>query len=300
MLAGMASPDFNLLTAFDVLLAEGSVSGAAERLNVSVSAMSRTLARLRELTGDPLLVRAGRGLVPTPRALSLREPVARVLRDAQALFDGGALELTRLQRTFVIRANEGFVQSFGAAWLARLWREAPDVCLRFAPKADKSVAPLRDGGLDLEVGVLGDSGPEVRVQRLFCDRFVGVVHPRHPLAATPVTPARYAEAIHVSVSRRGRRHGPIDAALAQQGLQRRVAVVVPEFSAALALAAAGELVASVPERQTAAARVGLHSFALPVATPELTVMQMWHPRLDADPAHAWLRQCLREVCAEPG
>jgi len=295
----MPSRDLNLLTALNALLAEGSVAKAAQRLEVSISAMSRTLTRLRELTGDPLLVRGGRGLVPTPRALELREPVARILRDAQAVFNGGpSLDLAHLQRTFAIRANEGFVQAFGAAWLARLRQDAPGVCLRFVPKADKAVAPLRDGSVDMDIGVLGDSGPEVRVQMLFSDHFIGVVRKQHPLASIAMTPEHYAACSHVSVSRRGHVHGPIDAALAQMGLQRDIAIVVPSFPAALALVAESDLVASVPARQTVAARAGLHSFELPVATPELTVMQMWHPRLDADAAHTWLRSCLREICAD--
>lgn len=295
----MSSRDLNLLTALDALLAEGSVAKAAQRMEVSISAMSRTLARLRELTGDPLLVRGGRGLVPSPRALALREPVARILHDANAVFDGDAsLDLAHLQRTFAIRANEGFIQAFGAVWLARLRQEAPGVCLRFVPKADKAVAPLREGRVDLDIGVLGDSGPEVRVQMLFSDHFIGVVRSQHPLASGGITPESYAACSHVSVSRRGYVHGPIDVALAQLELQRDVAIVVPSFPAALALVAESDLVASVPARQTVAARAGLHSFELPVETPEITVMQMWHPRLDADAAHAWLRSCLREICAD--
>jgi DNA-binding transcriptional LysR family regulator len=297
--SAMSTPDFNLLAVLDVLLAEGSVAGAARRLRLSPSAMSRALARLRETTGDPLLVRAGRGLVPTPRAIELREQVGRLVQDAQAVLrPAEKLDLTRLVRTFTLRTREGFVENFGPALLARVGREAPGVRLCFVQKLDKDSTPLRDGVVDLETGVIGNStAPELRVQALFRDRFIGAVHLGHPLAAVEITPARYAAARHIAVSRRGLGAEPVDEALAPLGLQRKVAAIVGGFSAALALARESDLVASVPERHTGKLRAGMLSFALPVATPEITVSLMWHPRLDADPAHRWLRACVREVCA---
>jgi len=118
--------DLNLLVALDVLLAEGSVARAARRLRLSPSAMSRTLARLRETTGDPLLVRAGRSLVPTPRALELREPVSRLVQDGEAVLRPQEnLDLERLVRTFTLRTSDGFVENVGPALLARLRGEAP-------------------------------------------------------------------------------------------------------------------------------------------------------------------------------
>lgn len=294
----MTSPDLNLLFALDVLLAEGSVARAASRLRLSPSAMSRTLARLREATGDPLLVRAGRGLVPTPRAEELRQQAGRVVADAEALLRPATLlDLATLDRIFTLRTNEGFVEEFGPRLVARVEAEAPGVRLRFAPKADKDVASLRDAAIDLEIGVAGDSGPEVRIQALFRDRFVGAVRAGHPLSEGGVTPERYAAGRHISVSRRGRERGPIDEALAQLGLQRTVVCMVSGFSAALAMARASDLIASVPERHTQGARAGMVSFPLPVTTVEVTISMLWHPRLDADPAQRWLRDCVREVCA---
>lgn len=297
--AGMSTPDFNLLAVLDVLLAEGSVAGAARRLRLSPSAMSRALARLRETTGDPLLVRAGRGLVPTPRAIELREQVGRLVQDAQAVLrPAETLKLQQLARTFTLRTREGFVENFGPALLARVGAEAPGVRLCFVQKLDKDSTPLRDGAVDLETGVIGkNTAPELRVQALFRDRFVGVARLGHPLGEGEITPARYAAARHIAVSRRGLGAEPVDEALAPLGLQREVAAIVGGFSAALALAGASDLVASVPERHTGKLRAGLLSFALPVATPEFTVSLLWHPRLDADPAHRWLRACVREVCA---
>ena len=294
----MSTPDLNLLVTLDVLLAEGSVARAAQRLRLSPSAMSRALARLRETTGDPLLVRAGRGLVPTPRALELREQVRQVVHDAEAVLrPAETLDLRRLVRTFTLRTSEGFVESFGPDLIARVGEEAPGVRLRFVPKPDKDSASLRDGIVDLETGVVGKTtGPEVRAQALFRDRFIGVVRLGHPLGQGEITPSRYASGRHVFVSRRGLDKGPIDEALKPFGLEREIVTIVGGFSTALALARASDLIATVPERHTGKLRAGMHSFPLPVAAPELTISLLWHPRLDADPAHRWLRERVRDAC----
>jgi DNA-binding transcriptional LysR family regulator len=302
----MADADLNLLTALDALLSEGSVAGAARRLRLSASAMSRTLARLRAATGDPLLVRAGRGLVPTPHAAALRERVRGLAQEVQAVLRPavGGLDVAALERVFTLRANEGFVEAFAGRLITAVAEAAPGVRLRFAPKPDKDVRSLREGLADLEVGVLGETGPEVRVQALFQDRFVGVVRQGHPLTTGAVTPERYAACGHVVASRRGLMKGPVDEALAQLGLARRVVAVVPSFPAALAVACASDLVALVTasflgaeqERQSEPARAAAQGFPLPVETEAITVSQMWHPRMDADPAHRWLRGVVVSVC----
>jgi len=295
----MARPDLNLLVTLDVLLAEGSVARAARRLRLSPSAMSRALARLREATGDPLLVRAGRDLVPSPRALELRDRVSQLVHDAEAaLRPADKLSPAELDRAFTLRTSEGFVENFGAKLLARVFAEAPGVRLRFLPKIDKDSTPLRDGTVDLETGVVGKTtGPEVRTQALFRDRFVGVVRTGHPLTKGEITAARYAAARHIHISRRGLGKGPIDDALAPLGLAREIATTVAGYSAALALARASDLVASVPERHTGDLRAGMHSFTLPFPIAGITVSMLWHPRMDGDPAHRWLRGCVRDACA---
>jgi DNA-binding transcriptional LysR family regulator len=296
----MLGPDLNLLTTLDVLLAEGSVVRAAKRLQLSASAMSRTLARLRETTGDPLLVRAGRGLVPSPRAIELRERVARLVQDANAVLrPAEAIDLAQLARTFTLRTSEGFVETFGPAILERVSAQAPRVRLRFIQKPHKDSAPLREGSVDLETGVVDKTiGPEVRSAALFRDRLVGVVRAGHPLSKGPVTATRYASGKHISVARGAPGADPIDEALTQLGLEREiVAFLEAGFAAALALARASELIVAVPEQHTARLRAGMHSVALPFTMAEFTVSLLWHPRLDADVAHRWLRSCVRDVCA---
>ncbi len=296
----MSMPDFNLLITLDVLLAEGSVARAAQRLRLSPSAMSRALTRLRETTGDPLLVRAGRGLVPTPRALELRKRVGLLVQDAEAVLrPAEMLNLEQLVRTFTLRTSDGFVENFGPGLVARISEEAPGVRLHFVQKTSKDSAPLREGTVDLETGVVGETtSPEVRTRALFRDRFIGVVRIGHPLSQGEITPSRYASGMHVLVSRRGYHKGPMDEALEPFGLEREIVTIVGGFSAALALARASELIATVPERHTGNLRAGLYSFPLPVSPPEITVSMLWHPRMDADPAHRWLRGCVRDVCTE--
>lgn len=260
--------------------------------------MSRALARLREATGDPLLVRAGRGMVTSPRALELRDSVSQLVHDAQtALRPVGKLDLGRLERTFTLRATEGFVENFGASLLTRIAQEAPGVRLHFLHKLEKASAPLRNGIIDLETGVVDkEIGPEVRTQALFRDRYVGVVRAGHPLSVGEITASRFAAASHVHVSRRDGDNGPVDDALAALGLERRISTVVGGFAAALALARASDLVTTVHERHSGSLFAGMFCFTLPLPIPQFTVSLLWHPRLDADQAHRWLRGCVQDAC----
>lgn len=222
------------------------------------------------------------------------------MRDAEAvLVPQAEPDLKRLARTFTLRTSDGFVESFCPAILARVLAEAPGVRLRFVQKPDKDGAPLRDGSVDLETGVLETTtSPELRAHALFRDGLVGAARAGHPLTKARITTARYAAGQHVTVSRARLEKG-IDDALDALGLgvHRNSAVVVGGFSTALALARASDLIATVPERHTGSLRTGMHTFPLPFSTPKFTVSMLWHPRLDADPVHRWLRSCVRDACA---
>jgi DNA-binding transcriptional LysR family regulator len=299
----MSNLDLNLLTALDVLLCEGSVTGAARKLGLSSSAMSRTLTRLREATGDPLLVRAGRRLVPTPRATAMRDQVHALVQDARAVLghQAGTIDMATVDRIFTIRAGEGFVERFAVPLVAAISAAAPAIRLRFASKPDKDAGPLREGEIGLEVGVIGTSAPEIRCKLLFRDRFVGAARSGHPLLSGAITAERYAAYRHVVTSRRGTFTGPVDAALAELGLPKLTMVVVPGFSDALRLAAASDLIALVPiscfGSEDPGAR-GLSVFPLPVSTPDIAISAIWHPRMDADPVHRWLRDIVFATCGQ--
>jgi len=294
----MSGPDLNLLVTLDALLQHGSVAGAGRKLGLSPSAMSRALARLRTITGDPLLVRAGRGLVATRRADAMRDEIHRLVEDARAVLrPADTVDLYGLDRTFVLRTSDGFAETIGPALLQRVAEEAPHACIRFIRKLDKDSGGLRAGDIDLETGVLGHTiSPEVRAQALFVDRYVGVVRADHPLSTGTVTAARYADGRHVQVMRQGLNAGTIDEELEALGLARTIVTTVDGFAAALALTRGSDLISTVPERHTLGLRHGMVTFALPVHTEAFTVSLLWHPRMESDPAHRWLRTLVRRTC----
>ncbi|RKG92204.1 LysR family transcriptional regulator [Corallococcus terminator] len=297
----MADLDLNLLVALDALLREGSVARAAERLHLSAPAMSRTLTRIRTALGDPVLVRAGRGLVPTPRALALQEQVRAVVREATALLAPGTpTPPAQLTRTLTVRVNDGIIPLLGASLYQRARDEAPGLTLRFVAEGTEDVEALRDGDVDLDIGVQNALGPEIRVQRLGEDTFAVLVARTSPLARGKLTLERFARAEYVVASRRGMTRNPLDALLERRGHVRRVTGVVPNLLAAAALVARTQAIAVVPSvfARSAAALMPLRVRAVPLETGSFVVAQAWHPRFDRDPAHVWLRRSVKTLWDE--
>ncbi|RKN46684.1 LysR family transcriptional regulator [Streptomyces hoynatensis] len=297
--------DAHLAVALDALLAEQSVTRAAARLHTSPAAMSRTLARLRRILQDPLLVRAGQAMVPTPRAEALREEAAAVVRRLGALLSPGAgIDPAELRRTFTLQTAD-LVGAALAPGLLRLARqEAPGVSFRLRAEELEAAGALRDGRIDVEVGSIDHVDPETRVEDIVTLRMMAAVRPGHPLAEGTLTPARLAAAEHVVVSRRGRFTGPLDSALAELNLRRRVAVVLSGHLAAMTLAARSDLVCLVPAAPAGAApspltddatALGLRLLDIPLPLPPLTIGMAWHPRHAADGAHHWLRTAVRRT-----
>ncbi|MFE6163811.1 LysR family transcriptional regulator [Streptomyces sp. NPDC056486] len=301
--------DANLAVALDALLAEQSVTRAAARLHTSPAAMSRTLARLRRILQDPLLVRAGQTMVPTPRAQALRDEAATVVSRLGALLTPGAgVDPASLRGTFTLQAADliGAALAPGLLRLAR--QEAPEVSLRFRAEDLEAGPALRDGRIDLEVGSIDHVDPETQVEELVALRMAAAVRPGHPLTEGTLTPDRLAAAEHVVVSRRGRFKGPLDTALAELNLQRRVAVVLPSHMAAMALSAVSDVVCLVPTALPGAApspvtdpatTLGLHLLDIPLPLPSLSVGMAWHPRQAADGGHRWLRDTVRRTLVAP-
>lgn len=298
IVARMSQPDLNLLHTLDVLLVEQNVTRAARRLGLSSSAMSRALSRLRAVTGDQLLVRAGRGLVPTTRATEMRDKVRVLVEEANALLrptDG--LNLATLQRTFTLRTSDGFAETFGPSLIRTVLAEAPGVRLRLVRKLDKDSQGLRDGTVDLETGVVAaEISPEIRAQALFTDRYIGVVRPNHSLTRQELSPHAFAACQHVVAWRPGLDLGEMDTILGDLGLTRDIVTTVDGFAAALALARGSDLVATVPEKHTIGLRQGMYAFAVPLPLGSFTISLLWHPRLDGDPAHRWLRKTMDAAC----
>lgn len=290
--------DANLLFALDALLETGSVTGAAERMGLSVPAMSRTLVRIRKLLGDPIMVQAGRGLVPTPKALEMRARVHSLVKEARDLANQSVSSLADVERTFTIRTEESFAGVFASAIEKAIRRKAPKVVLRFMSQGEEAVGPLREGVVDLDIGDIKLRSPEVKIQKLYESRFVGVVRSGHPLARVRVTAKRFVEHEHISASRRGLAWGPIDDALQELGLKRKISLIAPTFSGALMIAATSDLVAAVPDYVTRSAVMlyGLYIFPLPVRTRANHISVAWHPRFSTDPIHRFVRESITQVC----
>jgi DNA-binding transcriptional LysR family regulator len=291
--------DLNLVEALDALLTESSVTKAAERLNTSAPAMSRTLARLRRAFGDPLLVRAGRDLVPTPRALELRGEVHSVAVRARALFaPSNTADPRTAVRMFDLQVTDMLSTTFIPSLIDDLRIQAPGISLRLRPESIEDTPALREGLVDLEIGIIRPGEPEIRSETLVTETLIGAVRPDHPLARTKtVTPRRFAAADHIVMSRRGRAHGPIDERLADLGLRRRVAAVVPTFASALFLARETDVVCVAPARlgRSMLDTLGLRTFPIPLALPSLTIGMAWHPRNHHDRTHQLLRERIRHL-----
>ncbi|WP_406473119.1 LysR family transcriptional regulator [Streptomyces sp. NBC_01615] len=296
-------PDMNLLPALDALLRTGSVAGAAAELNVSPSAMSRTLGQLRRVVGDPLLVPSGRGLTLTPRAHEMQPRVQAALAAAvAALRPPREVELATLRREFRIRTNDGVAMSLGAPLLALAAREAPGVRLRLLPEGDEDPADLRTH-VDLDVGELPDPLPhDVRSSALHEHRYVAIARADAEFARGPLTAARFAALPHITVTRRGRTHSVVDERLAELGLHRDILATAPTYAAACFFALRTDALALVPsEVATEASRVmPLAVLEIPLDLPTVASGQAWHVRLDTDPAHRWLRGALARVAERVG
>jgi len=295
----MKSIDLNLLTALDALLTAGSVTGAAQAMHLSTPAMSHTLARIRDALGDAILVRAGRRLVPTARAVELREPLRRLIEDARRLTEQvDARELARLPREFVIRAPEGMAIVQGTALLAAIRMQMPAATLRFVPESESDAAALRDGLIDLDIGTVRDRGPEIQTELLMEQRIVAVVRAGHALQkASKVTLDRLAAEEHIAIARRGQMREPLDRLLAEAGCVRRIALTIPSAYGALMAAARSNLVACTPEpiARSVASDLDLVVIELPIAIPPDRIVLAWHPRLALDPPHQWLRNCVTKL-----
>jgi DNA-binding transcriptional LysR family regulator len=230
--------------------------------------------------------------------MEMRDRVRELVQEAHALLrPADRLNLSTLERTFTLRTSDGFPETFGATLIGTVQDEAPSVRLRFIRKLDKDSEGLRDGSIDFDTGVVaGTVGPEVRTQALFADRYVGVVRAGHPLCRELVTAESYTSFGHVVTWRQGLDLGQVDESLSASGLKREIIATVDGFAAAVALARGSDLIATVPETHTTGLREGMHTFPLPLTVEAFTISLLWHPRLDGDPAHRWLRSIIREAC----
>ena len=297
----MEPSEFGLLATLDALLQEGSVTGAARRVGLSTPAMSHALARIRERLGDPILVRSGRGMLLTPRAEALKPRVHSVVTEARQVLEPERPFVAReLSRTFVVHVTDYVLTMLGVVVDRILREEAPDACVRFVPNTPDDPGQLRDGGSDLAVGIYGDLPSEMRGRQLLTDRFVCVVRKAHPTVGKRLSLEQFVALSHIQVAPRSKPGGYLDDVLRQKGLQRTVARAVPYFVTALQLAAETDYVLTISERIAVrlAPSFGLRIMEVPVALRPYALSLVWHPRVDGDAAHRFLRDVFSRAARE--
>ncbi len=297
----MESSDLGLLVSLDALLQEGSVTGAARRVGLSTPAMSHALARIRERFADPILVRSGRGMLLTPRAQALKPQVHHVVTEARRTLEPERPFVPReLARTFVVHATDYVLTVLGGAVDRILREEAPRVCVRFVPNSPDDPSLLRDHGSDLAVGIYGDLPQEMRTRQLLTDRFVCVLRRGHPAESGRLTLEQFVRLPHVQIAPRGKPGGYLDDVLAERGLARTVARAVPYFVTALQIVGETDYVLTVSERiaKRYAASLGLRLFEVPIKLRPYALSLVWHPRLDRDAGHRFLREVFLRAAKE--
>lgn len=296
------SADLTSLATLDALLQEGSVSRAARRLGLSTPAVSHALSRLRERLHDPLLVRAGRGMVLTPRALALKPVVHDAVAAAARVFqEQEDFSPARLRRHLTLSVTDYVLLVFGPAFDQAVRAEAPGLDLRFLPNAVDDAERLRSGESDLAVGIYAELPPELRTRPLITDRLVCVLRRDHPAARKRLSLDQYVALEHVQVAPRGQPGGYVDDMLAERGLSRRVARAVPYFQVGLELVAGSDRVLTVSERIARKLAPALDLVVLEPPLPLLpfTLSMVWHPRFDGDRGHAWVRERLLATTRVP-
>lgn len=299
----------NLLVALDLLLTEESVTRAAERQGVTPSAMSHSLRALRELFGDPLLSRAGSGMVPTPLAEKLRGPIRRALRDLERAVSGGLdFDPAHAERGFVLLAPD-FISTLLLPGITR-------ILLTEAPKIDVEVRPVRrqgasmsfvdaaaliEGDVDLVVAALVTELPGLRSEALYPERFVCLVREDNPHVGPSLDLEGYAAAPQVLITiSDDRSPSLVDAALAERGLARRIAVRTRFFMSAALLVAETDLLLTCPLQLARffADRLPVRVVEPPLELPRYQEFMSWHPRFDRDPASRWLRDVVRRAARD--
>ena len=299
----LSSTDLNLFVAFDALVSEGNVTRAAERVGLTQPAMSHALARLRKLIGDPLFVRTSLGMSPTPRALELVVPVRRALGEIdRALREPPAFDPGTAHRSFTLAAVDFGSLVVLPPLLARLRKVAPGVDLLVRQLRNDAIErQLAEDEVDVAIGVLHDDAPPWMIQRrLFEDRFVCIVRTDHPTARGPLTLDEFVALDHALIAPRGKRGGYVDRELTRLGKKRRVVATVPQFLVAPMLIAESDLVLTLPERvaRSFASMLPLRVLPPPMELGTFSVSAYWHERQANDPAHAWLRGVVSEVCRD--
>ncbi|OYU98305.1 MAG: LysR family transcriptional regulator [Burkholderiales bacterium PBB5] len=272
---------------------EQSVTRAALRLGLTQSAVSHGLDKLRAITGDPLFVRAGRGIVATAQADVLVQRARLLLEQLQAFASAAGFEPARFTGTVTIAANDLQRDWLLPPLLRRLRAQAPGLALRVFPSSVPTAELLRDGHCQLLLTPRPPEAADLLQTRLFEDRYAVFYDPAQRTA--PRTLADYLAAEHVTVVYQPRRLLDLDRVLAERGVQRRFVASVPGFAGVPGFVRGSPWLSTAPSRLQHGLLRGLACCPPPLPCPPLPMYLVWHARQQRDPLNAWLRQALQAV-----
>jgi len=290
----LSNVNLNLLVNLNVLLDTCNVTRAAERLNISQSAMSKCLGQLREMFDDPLLVRVGNRLEPTPRAINLKERLNLWLNEAEVLLQAGEFEPARCESTFTLAVTDYVAQFILPAALKRIYHQAPHIGIRLINWDQHSLEGLVSGRIDLGTSSIDQPPANIYSQQIDEDTLVCVMSPLHPLTRKGLTLEGYIAFPHAVITSGGDKRRGVDKALASLGLSRRIGLEVPYYTSALNIVTGSQLLLTMPEHiaRHTTEQLGLVQSPLPFETPTFTYSLIWHERHHQDASHRWLRRML--------
>ena len=290
----LSKVNLNLLVSLQVLLDTCNVTRAAKRLHISQSAMSKSLAQLRELFNDPLLVRVENRLEPTPRAEQLKERLSQLLNDTEALLQVADFDPARCERTFTIAVTDYVAQFIMPAALKRIYRQAPSIGINLINRDQYFYEGLANGQIDLGTSIVDNPPDSIYAQKIDEDTLVCVMSPQHPLTKNGLTLKDYIAYPHAVITSGGDKRHEVDKALAALGLSRRIRLEVPYYASAVKIVAGSELLLTLPEHiaRHTGPQFDLVQYPLPFETPRFKYSLMWHERQQQQANHRWLRQIL--------
>lgn len=293
--------DLNLLVALQALIRTKSVTKAALQLNITQSAMSRTLQRLRHQFGDPLFVRTKGGLLPTERTIEMSTSLDCLLQHAETLLNPAEFEPKQANTHFTLMMSDFFSQVFMPPVYKTLFEQAPGVSLTCLNRQPDMMEKLSLGEADLSFSSdVQKPQADIYAQALGPDRLVTMMRKGHPLASQPLTLDDYCNSAHALISMGGDRAGAIDLALAKIGRKRNVVLRMPHFTAAPYAIEQSDLLLTLPGclAHKMAEHLDVVVVEAPLDTPTYQYHMVWHARQHNNLAHRWLRTEVQKVMAK--
>ena len=292
--------DLHLISIFDAIMTEGSVTKAADRLAMTQSAVSNAIARMRIVWQDPLFARAGRGIQPTAKAQALWREIREPLAEIRVAASPEPFDAATSTRAFRIAVTDYLSNAVWPLLLKHIEAHAPGIRIHAVPYTSQDTSSrLRSNDIDMCIGGVQPLGDEIRLQRLFAERWVCAMRLDHPLANMTITEADYLQADHLLVSLSGDPVGVADAVLERMGKRRRVAATLNNFAGVPSLLLASSLICTLPAGvvHTHTLRKRIYVCDVPIKITPFECQMAWHTRNERDPAHRWLRALVVQLCA---